>query len=71
MVVAAHRTPRELVAEGLDLLEPATVIGLVFNGDSRPHSGYYGRYLAYAQPSRRMGRVPPAAPRSGPRPAAG
>ena len=36
VVVAANRTPRKLVAEALNLLDPAKVIGVVFNGDDRP-----------------------------------
>jgi len=43
VVVAAHKTPRKLLEEALNLTEPAKVIGLVFNGDERPLSGYaYG-----------------------------
>jgi len=42
LVVAAHRTPRSIVTEALALLEPARVIGVVFNGDDRPTSGRYG-----------------------------
>jgi protein-tyrosine kinase len=49
MVVAAHRTPRELLEEGLNLIDPAKVVGLVFNGDRRPHSGYYGYHQAYGR----------------------
>jgi capsular exopolysaccharide synthesis family protein len=50
VVVAAHRTPRKLVAEALNLLDPLKVIGLVFNGDDRPLAAHYG-YYGYAQPS--------------------
>jgi capsular exopolysaccharide synthesis family protein len=42
LIVGAHKTPRRLVADALDLLDPAKVIGLVFNGDRRPFSSYYG-----------------------------
>jgi capsular exopolysaccharide synthesis family protein len=41
IVVAANRTPRKLVEEALKVLDPAAVIGLIFNGDDRPHPGYY------------------------------
>ena len=34
LVVAANRTPRKLVAEGLRLIDPAKLIGIVFNGDT-------------------------------------
>jgi protein-tyrosine kinase len=44
VVVAAHRTPRKLLAEALNLLEPTKVLGVVFNGDSRPLTPYYGYY---------------------------
>jgi capsular exopolysaccharide synthesis family protein len=43
VVVAAHRTPRRLVEEALSVVEPAKILGLVFNGDDdRRHLGYYG-----------------------------
>jgi capsular exopolysaccharide synthesis family protein len=40
VVVAANRTPRKLVAETLDLMEPAKVVALLFNEDDEPVSGY-------------------------------
>jgi capsular exopolysaccharide synthesis family protein len=46
MIVAAHRTPRRLVVEALNLLDPAKVIGVVFNGDDRTDFGRYG-YSGY------------------------
>ena len=46
MIVGAHKTARRLVEEALDILDPAKVLGLVFNGDSRPLAGYYA-YSAY------------------------
>jgi capsular exopolysaccharide synthesis family protein len=52
IVVTAHRTPRRALAEALDLLDPAQVIGLVFNGDDRPASAYYGYYGDTQQPGR-------------------
>jgi capsular exopolysaccharide synthesis family protein len=55
VVVAAHKTPRKLVAEALNLLDPGKVIGVIFNGDDRPqraHSGYYG-YYSYRPDSER------------------
>jgi capsular exopolysaccharide synthesis family protein len=50
VVVAAHKTPRKLVAEALNLLDPVKVIGMVFNGDDRPLAAHYG-YYGYSQPS--------------------
>jgi capsular exopolysaccharide synthesis family protein len=61
IVVAAHRTPRKLVAEAMNLLDPAKVIGTVFNGDDRPmraHSGYYGYYSYHYDPTRSAERNP-------------
>jgi capsular exopolysaccharide synthesis family protein len=40
VVVAAHRTPRKLIAETLDLMEPAKLIALLFNGDDELPPGY-------------------------------
>jgi capsular exopolysaccharide synthesis family protein len=42
LVVGAHKTPRRLVADALNLLDPAKVLGVVFNGDRRPLSDRYG-----------------------------
>jgi Mrp family chromosome partitioning ATPase len=44
IVAGAHKTPAKLLAEALDVLDPDKVLGLVFNGDVRPLSGYYGYY---------------------------
>ena len=35
IVVAAHRTPRKLLEEALNVTEPSKLLGLVFNGDDR------------------------------------
>jgi capsular exopolysaccharide synthesis family protein len=67
LVVAAHKTPRRLLAEALNLLEPASLVGVVFNEDDGPltaSSGYppYGP-LTVSQRSRwrtlrdRLGRM--------------
>lgn len=40
VVVAAHRTSRKLIAETLDLMEPAKLIALLFNGDDELPRGY-------------------------------
>lgn len=47
MVVAAHRTPRKLVGEALDLLNPSKLIGVIFNRDDRPLSRHYGDYYGH------------------------
>jgi protein-tyrosine kinase len=44
VVVAAHRTPKRLVQDALEVVEPTKMIGLVFNMDERPMSGYYREY---------------------------
>jgi capsular exopolysaccharide synthesis family protein len=54
VVVGAHKTPRRLLAEALQLLDPAKVIGVVFNGDDRPRFGYYGYYDYYHTPRNRQ-----------------
>ncbi|HEX7965193.1 MAG TPA: CpsD/CapB family tyrosine-protein kinase [Gammaproteobacteria bacterium] len=51
MVVSAHRTPRPMLEEALDLIGPDKLLGLVFNrGDLMPRS-YYG-YYRYGKPMR-------------------
>jgi capsular exopolysaccharide synthesis family protein len=55
VVVAAHKTPRKLVAETLNVLDPAKVLGLIFNGDDQPTSSYYGYYGQYYGASQRAG----------------
>jgi capsular exopolysaccharide synthesis family protein len=44
VVVSAHQTPRKLLGEALNLLDPAKVLGIVFNRDDRPLFGYYDAY---------------------------
>jgi capsular exopolysaccharide synthesis family protein len=51
VVIGANKTPRKLAAEALALVDPAKIIGIVFNGDNRPLSsryGYYGHYYRSA-----------------------
>jgi capsular exopolysaccharide synthesis family protein len=59
IVVAAHRTPRKLLAETLNAIEPDKVLGLVLNRDDRPLGGYYkqyyGRYYHAQAPAHRSG----------------
>lgn len=65
LVVAAHRTPRKLLDEALGALEPAKVLGLVYNADDRPLAGYkdyeytYGAASAngHGAPTGRLARV--------------
>jgi capsular exopolysaccharide synthesis family protein len=44
MVVAANQTPRKLLGEALNMLDPGKVLGIVFNRDARPMFGYYDAY---------------------------
>jgi capsular exopolysaccharide synthesis family protein len=44
MVVSANQTPRKLLGEALNMLEPSKVLGIVFNRDQRPMFGYYNAY---------------------------
>jgi capsular exopolysaccharide synthesis family protein len=57
VIVAAHRTPKKLLEETLNALEPNKVLGLVFNRDDFPLANYYGysyAYGRYGQQSRRQ-----------------
>jgi capsular exopolysaccharide synthesis family protein len=49
VVVAANKTPRKVLAEALRQLEHFKIFGLVFNGDDRPLTSYYG-YYGYLRP---------------------
>ena len=51
IVVAAHRTPKRLVEEALGVVEPAKIIGLLYNRDDRALSGYYHRVHAAQSPN--------------------
>jgi len=63
IVVAAHRTPRRLLDEALNVIEPAMIVGLVFNGDDRHLSR--GSYASTRYPvSRTRGRRGRTAPDS-------
>lgn len=62
IVVAAHRTPRRLVDEALSVLDPAKIIGLIFNGDdpllSLDHADHYAEYhRPRSKPSGPLGRA--------------
>jgi hypothetical protein len=48
------------VEEALDVLDPATLLGLVFNRDDGPLAAYRGR--AYARPAAGTLARPPARP---------
>jgi protein-tyrosine kinase len=42
LIVGADKTPRRLVEDALNLLDPAKLLAVVFNGDRRSLSNYYG-----------------------------
>ena len=54
MVVSANHTPRKLLGEALNLLDPAKVLGIVFNRDERPLFGYYDAYYREYFPETRV-----------------
>jgi capsular exopolysaccharide synthesis family protein len=57
VVVAAHKTPRKLLADACDLLDTAKLVAVVFNGDDQPLSNYYGYYGTHEGSTRQSGRV--------------
>jgi capsular exopolysaccharide synthesis family protein len=50
LVIAAHKTPRKLLEEAFDVLEPSKLIGIIFNRDDRLIRGYRN-YYRVDQPS--------------------
>jgi capsular exopolysaccharide synthesis family protein len=62
LVVSAHATPRRFLEASLELIPPSSLIGLVFNNDTRPMDGYnrcYGTYERHADPPARHQRPLP------------
>lgn len=53
LVVAAHKTPRRLVEDALDLMDPSRLVGLVFNYDDRTLPGHYYYYASNQLNARR------------------
>jgi capsular exopolysaccharide synthesis family protein len=54
VVVTAHKTPRKLIKEALDAMDPAKIAGFVFNGDHRLVPRLSRRYQVH--PRRRSSR---------------
>lgn len=57
VVVSAGTTPRKLLGEALNMLDPTSVLGIVFNRDDRPMFGFYGAHYrqyfkSYSRPAR-------------------
>jgi len=57
VVVGAHQTPRRLIAEALNVIGPAKMMGFVFNGEDHTLSRYLPGYYEYdaTQPSTNNG----------------
>jgi capsular exopolysaccharide synthesis family protein len=53
IVVASGRTPRKLLAEALNDMDPEKVLGIVLNDDDRPLGGYGKYYSSYRRTSDR------------------
>jgi capsular exopolysaccharide synthesis family protein len=49
LVVGAHRTPKRMVEEALNLVDPAKMLGFVFNGDDQGLARFYSRHY-YRRP---------------------
>jgi hypothetical protein len=58
LVVRAHRTPRKLVAETLNVMGPTKLLGVVFNADDGPVSSYYKHSYAKDVVREPYARVP-------------
>jgi capsular exopolysaccharide synthesis family protein len=58
VVVAAHKTPRRLLEEALKVMDPAKIVGLVFNRDEQQTPGHYyaSHYYAQSLNGQRQGR---------------
>ena len=61
VVVAAHKTPRRLVEEALNLLDNTTVLGIVLNRDDHPLFAHYRRqyYRGYSSGRSRATAIKP------------
>jgi capsular exopolysaccharide synthesis family protein len=51
VVVAAHKTPRKMLAEALDIVDPTKLVGLVLNKDDYQTARYDYAYRYYTQSS--------------------
>ena len=61
VVVAAHKTPRRLVEEALNLLDNTMVLGIVLNRDDHPLFAHYRRqyYRGYSSGRSRATAIKP------------
>jgi len=53
VIVTAHKTPRKLLENALNMLEGAPVIGIIFNRDDKARAGYRRDYRGYFPRARR------------------
>jgi capsular exopolysaccharide synthesis family protein len=53
VIVTAHKTPRKMLENALNMLEGAPVIGIIFNRDDKARAGYRRDYRGYFPRSRR------------------
>jgi capsular exopolysaccharide synthesis family protein len=51
MVVTAHKTPRKLLEAALNVVDPAKLIGLIFNEDDRLSPEYYSYHYSVRSPN--------------------
>lgn len=52
LVVAAHQTPKRLIEEALNVIDPTKMLGFVFNGDDQGFARLYaGHRRAYSTPA--------------------
>jgi capsular exopolysaccharide synthesis family protein len=60
LVVTAHRTPRAMLGEALDAMDPKKILGLIFNGSDQFSSRYYDYYSGYGERGtrRKPDRIP-------------
>ncbi|HEY5863955.1 MAG TPA: CpsD/CapB family tyrosine-protein kinase [Candidatus Tectomicrobia bacterium] len=56
LVVAAHETPRKLLAEALEIADPTKLVGLVLNKDDQQTARYDHAYRYYAQSPNEHGK---------------
>jgi capsular exopolysaccharide synthesis family protein len=68
VVVAAHKTPKKMLEEVLNQLDPASVLGIVFNRDDRPLFGYRASYYRGYFPQTQTRAVKAPGTQSGARP---
>jgi capsular exopolysaccharide synthesis family protein len=51
VVVTAHKTPRKLLEEALSVVDPAKLLGLIFNEDDRLSPEYYSYHYSVQSPN--------------------